>query len=202
MGRHRLDVLRGFDQRLDARRRVALVGVLDRDRDDRPGLEIDGMLGFVGQVGAMILHLRDLCVGIVRMRSVVVRPFLLPLPIDPRQVLAGRRLDTRSLRQLRQEVLIGLPGVAPGDAPQRGVGLEGRRVDADRRALDQPGVGQALQHSREDRAMRLQINQPTRARNRRVVRGRFLQPSSRKLRMLNESAARQAIARSESRLSK
>ena len=93
----------------------------------------------------------------------------------PRQVLARRCLDARGLGELRQEVLIGLAGVAPHDAAQRGVGLERRRVDADRRALDQPGVRQPLQHPGEHRAMRLQIDQPTRARDRRVVRRRFVQ---------------------------
>ena len=41
--------------------------------------------------------------------------------------------------------------------------------------LHQPRVRQPLQHPGEHRAMRLQIDQPARARDRRVVRGRFLQ---------------------------
>ena len=44
-----------------------------------------------------VLHLRDLGVGIVRMLPVLVRALLLPLPIEPRQVRARRRLDARGL---------------------------------------------------------------------------------------------------------
>ncbi len=79
---HRLDLLGGRDQRLDARRRVAVVGILHRHADDRAGLQVDRMLGLVGQMRAAVLHLGDLRVGIVRMRPVVVRALLLPLPID------------------------------------------------------------------------------------------------------------------------
>jgi len=53
-----------------------------------------------------VLHLGDLRVGIVRMRPIVIRALLLPFPIDPREVSTRRGLDTRGLRQLRQEILI------------------------------------------------------------------------------------------------
>jgi hypothetical protein len=66
------DALAIGPQRLDAGRGVAVVGILHRDTDDRAGLEIDGMLGFVGQVCASILHLRDPRVGIVWMGPVVI----------------------------------------------------------------------------------------------------------------------------------
>jgi hypothetical protein len=59
IGLHGLDLLGGFDQRLDARLRVALVRALDSHPDDRAGLEIDRMLRFVGQVRPPILHLRS-----------------------------------------------------------------------------------------------------------------------------------------------
>ena len=97
VGPHRLDLLGRFNQRLDAGRRVAFVRVLHGHTDDRAGLEIDRMLGFVRQVRPAVLHLRDLRVGIVRMRPVVIRSLLLPLPIDASQVLARRRLDARGL---------------------------------------------------------------------------------------------------------
>jgi hypothetical protein len=48
------------NQRLDAGGRIAVVRVLHGHADDRPGLEIDGMLGSVGQVRPAVLHLRDL----------------------------------------------------------------------------------------------------------------------------------------------
>ena len=139
------------------------------------------MLGLVRQVRPPILHLRDLRVGIVRMGPVVVRALLLPLPIEPRQIRARRRLDARGLRQLRQEVLIALARVAPHDAAQRRVGLQRRRVDADRLALDQARVRQPLQHPREDGLVRLEIDQATRARDRRMVRRRLRQHQPEKL---------------------
>jgi hypothetical protein len=46
---------------------------------------------------------------------------------------------------------------------------------ADRLALHQPGVGEALQNPCEDRFMRLNIDQPARPRNRRMIRRRVRQ---------------------------
>jgi hypothetical protein len=43
---HCLDLLSGLNQGLDARRRVAVVGILHRDPDDRAGLEVDRMLAW------------------------------------------------------------------------------------------------------------------------------------------------------------
>src|SRR5262245_7645168 len=51
----RLDLLSGFNQGLNAGGGVAVVRILHRHADDRAGLQIDGMLGFVGQVRAPIL---------------------------------------------------------------------------------------------------------------------------------------------------
>jgi len=74
-GPHDLNLLGRLDQRLDARLRVAVIGVLHGHPDDRAGLEIDGMLGFVGQVRPPVFHLRDLRVGIMRMGPVSFDPF-------------------------------------------------------------------------------------------------------------------------------
>jgi len=138
------------------------------------------MLGFVRQVRAAVLHLRDLRVGVLRMRPVVVRPFLLPLPIEARQVRARRRLHARRLRQLRQKVLIALTGVAPNDTAQRRIRFQRRRVNADGLARDQARIGQSLQHPGEDRLMRFEVNQATRAGNGRMVRRRRRQYQSEK----------------------
>jgi hypothetical protein len=73
VGADPLDLLGGFDQRRDAGRRVGFVGILHGYTDAGACLEIDGMLGFVGEVRPAVLHLRDLRVGVVRMRPVVVR---------------------------------------------------------------------------------------------------------------------------------
>jgi hypothetical protein len=86
-----------------------------------------------------------------------------------RQILPRRRLDARGLRELRQEVLIALTGVAPDDAAQRRIRLQRRRIDADGLALHQTRVGELLQHPGEDRLVGLEINQAARARNRRMV---------------------------------
>ncbi len=164
VGPHHLDLLGRRDQRLDARLRVAGIGVLHGHADNRSRLEIDDMLGFVGQVCPPVLHLRDCRVGIVLKVSVVVRPLLLPLPVDAGEIGACGGLDARGLRQLGQEVLIALPGVATHDAAQRGIRLQRRRVNPDRLPLHQAGVGQALQHPGEDGLVRLQIDRATRAR--------------------------------------
>src|SRR5687768_6096170 len=49
------------------------------------------------------------------------------------------------------------------DAAQRGVRLQRRRVNASGLPLDQAGIGQSLQHPGEDRFVRLQVDQATRA---------------------------------------
>ncbi len=139
------------------------------------------MLGLVRQVRAPVFHLRDPRVGIVRMGPIVVRALLLPLPVDARQVRAGRRLDARRLRQLRQEVLIAFPGVPPHDAAQRRVRLQRRCVNADRLPLYQARVGETLQHPREDRLVRLEIDQATGPGNRRMIGRRLRQHQPEKL---------------------
>jgi hypothetical protein len=65
-------------------RRVALISALHRDGDNRAGLEIDRVLGLVGQMRPAILHLRDSRVGIVWMGPIVIGALLLPFPIDSR----------------------------------------------------------------------------------------------------------------------
>jgi hypothetical protein len=59
VGLHGLDLLGGFNQRLDAGCGVAVIRVLHRHADDGAGLEIDGVLGLVGQVRASIFHDRE-----------------------------------------------------------------------------------------------------------------------------------------------
>jgi hypothetical protein len=50
---HRLDLLGGLNRRLDARRRVAVVGICTVAPTIAP-VEIDGMLGLVRQVRAAV----------------------------------------------------------------------------------------------------------------------------------------------------
>jgi len=140
------------------------------DRDNRAGVEVDGMLGFVRQMGPAVFHLRDLRVGIPGMRPVFVRRLLFPLAVQPRQVLPRRCLDARGLREPRQKLLIGFLGIPPHDAAHGGVGFQRRRIDRDRLALQEPGLHQSLLHPREHGAMRVHVDQAPRPRNGRVIR--------------------------------
>jgi hypothetical protein len=101
--------------------------------------------------------------------------------IRARSARVGGRLDARGLRQLRQEVLIARARVAPHEAAQRRVGFQRRRIDADRRAVDQARIGQSLQHPGEDGFVRLQIDQAPCPGNRRMVGRRRGQHQAEKL---------------------
>src|SRR3989454_265587 len=171
-GMRGLDLCRGGDGGLDETRRVTDVGPVQRHRHERAGVQIDGMLGFVREVRAPVLHLRDLRVRIRRVLPVLVRRPLLPAPIKARERLAGRGLNARLGREPRQEFLVALAGVAPHDAAHRGVGLQRRRVDRHGAPLEQASRGETLLHPGEDGAMRFHVDQPPRARERRVIRGR------------------------------
>ena len=98
-------------------------------------------------------------------------------------------LDTRRLRQSRQKLLIRLAGIAAHDAPQSGVGLQGRRIDPDRLACDEIRRGQHWQDPREDRAVCLQVDQAARPRNRRVLGRHLVQAQA------QEAAQRERIGR-------
>jgi hypothetical protein len=85
-GGHGFELLGGLGKRVSHGGRIALIRVLHCDANDHARVEIDRMLGLLGQMSPAILHLRDLGVGIVRMGPVMIRPLLLALPIDARQV--------------------------------------------------------------------------------------------------------------------
>jgi len=74
---HRFELLGGLRQRLLNRRGVALISSLGAD--DRARLEVDRLLGLMGQMGPTILHFRNLGVGIVRVGPVVIRAFFFRL---------------------------------------------------------------------------------------------------------------------------
>jgi hypothetical protein len=115
------------------------------------------------------------------MRPIVVRALFLPLAIDPRQVGTRRCLDPRGLRQLYEEVVVALSGIASHEAAQRRIRLQRRRVNANGLALHQPRIGEALQHPCEDGHVGLEIDQATCAGNRRMVRRRLRQYQAEKL---------------------
>ena len=171
---HRFDLLGRRHRRLDHRRRVARVGVLDGHADDRARLQVHRVLRLVGQVGAAVLHLRDLRVRVLRVGPVVVGTLLRPFPVEPGQLRPCRRRNAQRDGQSVQEGLVAFTGVPPDDTPHRCVRFQRRCIDPDRLALDESGVGQPLQHPRENRFVRLEVDPPPRARHRRVVRRGFV----------------------------
>jgi len=78
------------------------------------------------------------------------------------------------VREPRQKRLIRFTGVAPDDAAHRRVGFERGRIDGDRLPRQQLGLDESLLHPREDLAVRLEVDQATRARNRRMIGRRIV----------------------------
>ena len=68
---------------------------MQRHRHHRARLQIHRVLSLVRHMRAAVLHLRDACVGVVRMLSILIGRRVLTLLIDLRQLLARRRLDPR-----------------------------------------------------------------------------------------------------------
>ena len=166
---------------VDARRRVALIGILHGDGDNGTSLQIHCVLSFVRQVCPPVLHLRDFCVGIERMGPVVIRPLLRSLPIETRQILSRGRVDAGCLRELHQELLIRCAGVAAHDTAQRRVRFQRRGVNPDGFAFDQTRASQPLQNPCEDGFVRFDIDQATGSRNRRMIRRRVWQHQPKKI---------------------
>ena len=165
---NRLDLLGRGDQRLDHRLRVAggnpRIGILHGDADDRfprqrrrPVSRIPNSTACSAGEAGPGRHDR-LCAKTIGCGR----------PSRPRVILGAASGSSR-------------PG--PADASNRrwtpssgACGRSGRRrIDAHRLASDQTGVGQPLQHPREDRLVRLQVDPPSRSRYRRMVRRRLLQ---------------------------
>ncbi len=138
------------------------------------------MLSLVRQVRAPVLHLRNPRVLVRRTLPLLVRHALLALAVQSRQVLAGRRCQAGSLRQSAQELLVALPRVPPHDRAHRRVGFQRGRIDRHPLALQQSTIRQQAQYPAEHFAMRVHIDQPPRARNRRVVRRVLVQPDAHK----------------------
>ena len=120
---------------------VARCAGIDRHRQDRAAVQVNRVLGLVSQVRAAVLHLRDLRVRIVGVVPIVVRALLRPLAVDSSQVGLRRRLDSRGLRKIHEEVLIALTRIATHQALHRRIGFERRCVDTNRVAgVDPTGL--------------------------------------------------------------
>src|SRR6202045_2061694 len=121
---HRGEILFRRRKRWVERRRVALVGGMDRRRNNNAGVEIDRVFGFVGGMGRAGLHLGDLGVRIGLAHPILVRELLALAPtIKTDEIVDRRRLDAALLGHSRQQLAIGFASVAAHDRPHGGVGL-------------------------------------------------------------------------------
>ena len=128
------------------------------------------MLRFVRQMRPTIFHLGNPRVSIMRIDPIFVAGFVLPRAIQPRQIFACRRFDSRFPRQSFQKFLVTLAIVSSHDGTHRRVGLQRGRVDPHGLAPQQSLISQQFQNPEENLAMRLHIDQPSRSRNRRMIR--------------------------------
>src|SRR6266513_2722557 len=198
----RFDLLGSLNQCFDTGGSVPLICVLHGHAHHGAGLQVDRVLRLVCQVRASIFHLGDLGVRVMRMGPIVIGAFVLSLAIDARQVLASGRLYARGLRQLGEKLLIALAAVASHDTAQCRIGFKRGCVNTNRLPVYQPRFGELLKiQVKTSRCVSRSINR----RVREIVEwsGAISTNSiSRNRRSAKESAARQAIARSESSPSK
>jgi len=115
--------LRHF-QRLVDRGRITLIGRLQRHRQQRSARQIHGMLGFVRQMRAPILHPGDPRIRVTGTLPFLVGPLLLPLPVQPHQLFPRRILHPRRFPQLLQILVVALPVIPPHDALQGRIGFQ------------------------------------------------------------------------------
>ncbi len=162
--------LAGFGQRFVHCGGVALIRPLQRHRDHHPTFHVHRMLSFVGHMRAAVFHLRDtrICVG--RAPPFLVRPFLLALPIKPRQIFPSRRRDPTLLGQIRQKGFVPLAVIASHDGSHRCVSFQCRRIHTDDLALQQATISQHTQHPAEYLPVRLNVDQPAGSGNGRMIR--------------------------------
>src|SRR5918993_4928106 len=93
--------------------RITSSGRLYRDRQNSTGVEVDRMLGFMGQMRTPVLHLCDLCIRIMRVGPVVVGPLLRPFAIQLRQLFPSRGFNARFPRQTLEKLLVRFSAVPP-----------------------------------------------------------------------------------------
>src|SRR5438874_7388782 len=129
---------------------------------------------------ASIFHLRNPRILVRRALPFLIRRALLALAIQPRQIFAGRRRDPRGLRQPAQKLLVTRPRIPPHNRAHRCVGFQRRRINRDPLSLQQPAIGQHPQHPTEYFTMRIEVDQSSRARDRRVVRRVLVQRNAHK----------------------
>ena len=87
------------------------------------------MLGFVGQVRAAILHLRDACFRVVRIHPLLVGQRLLALAIESLALGRRRLFHPFGLHQAGDMVVVAVAVVPSHDGLQRRIGLQRGGVD-------------------------------------------------------------------------
>ena len=161
------------------------------------GVEIDGVLGFVGQMGATVLQLGDLASGSVLLIHSCVREPLAWRSRSRRMRSSAFGVATPlSCAICVQHLAIALAVVAAHDGAQRRIGLHRRAIDADPLAFDQTLLGNELQHPAEDCLEHLVRQTSARLRQPRVIGYLSRFDSRRKARSDSESEQRQTIPRS------
>src|SRR5437870_4328053 len=129
---------------------------------------------------ASIFHLRNPRILVRRALPFLIRRALLALAIQPRQIFAGRRRDAGGLRQPAQQLLVTRARVAPHNRAHRRIRLQRRCINRDPLPLQKPAIGQHPQHPTEYFTMRIEVDQSSRARDRRVVRRVLVQRNAHK----------------------
>ena len=113
--------------------------------------------------------------GVVRMRSIVARSLLPPLPVGAGQINAHRRRDVGCGRRSLQERVVAFIRVQVDEPLQRRIRFQDHGVNADCLAREHPGVGQPLYHPRQHRLLPLGVDPTSRARESRMVACRVVQ---------------------------
>lgn len=122
--------------------RIGIVRVVDLRRENRVQLQIDNVLGLVGQVRRAVFHPGDAGVGIGGTGPLLVRDFLVRAGfVELSQVFVAGRIivfvdATLLFHQPREVFLPVLARILADDALHRGVGLQGGGIDAHRLALE------------------------------------------------------------------
>ncbi len=132
----------------------------------------------MSQMGAPILHLGDARVAVVRIDPLLVAPLLFPLAVQSRQIFPRGRLNPGLPGQPFQKLLVALAVVTPHNRAQRRIGFQGGGINANPLAFEQSPVGQQSQYPEEHFPVRVDVDQPARPGDRRMIGHALIQPDS------------------------
>jgi hypothetical protein len=117
---------------------------------------------YANAVRPSILHARDLGFRVMRVDPLRVRSLLAPAPVHAPQRRFIGCLQPFGFRQTLQVIRVALLRVASHDRLHGRVGLQRRRVDADRFPFQQSRLRHLSQHPAEHFLMRGLVHQPPR----------------------------------------